>query len=297
MRLERNTASELPGNCEPALRLRRSVRPAVVAIVLAALTAMRGFGQQERIVDAFDGLNFRIESTGLLQGAEHIEQRLGGAGTFAFTANVAGSIMVGAGGEIAIQSKGPGYAGLVFAFSAPIDARDFDYLEIRLRHSLSNSPLDIISFHTDDGGIVERRNLYQQPIGVTQTRIPVYELASWDAFIHPLDGLSQVSISFAFGFGSEGQTVFIESVSFGETKLKEAFAVTLEKVGGYQLRVSSDRVFGLDEICRLEASWDLNRWFELSPWTLGMGEVPLFMRTLSDEPFFRISRYNLVEQP
>lgn len=269
----------------------------IVAFLLLPL--FTGRAEPILLIDSFSDLNFRIASESMLTSDVYETARASDAGPMDFRAYVGACEMNAGGGEIAINltSAGGALAGLSFEFPTPIDLSQFDYIEVGLRHKLPRNPISGVYLKLMSGAMLERRNLSMSPILPSQTRIGIYEFeSSWDYWIHSQNAVRRIDVAFETPHGVQGEVVYIDSVSFGSMSPKSRFNLSIRRMGSDRLQVKADRTFGSMHLYRLEASFDLRRWFDKSGWIQGDGSTPVFSKVFSDARYYRMSYYNLVPQ-
>lgn len=225
---------------------------------------------------AFDNLknySFSITSSSSLVSAIHTQNVVTSLGAAEVRFDVyAGSVSgttngISAGGP----PQGGGGFGISYFFAQPVDLTDKDLLRIVQSHSTGKNRIDGIYILLTDHTQLELRNLFQAPFLNSQNQYALYDFdKNPPLFVFRPKSVASIAIRFVL---VPSETILVTSVSVEARPGKLPLRSLITRGTGRDVLVRSDRNVRTNEIIRLEASYDLVKWFPETTYAQGTNGV------------------------
>ncbi len=248
-------------------------------------------------LSAWDDLTrytFSINSSSILDSGTHLEENvvtsLGMADVFFHVAIC--SMDAGPTG-LTITGGTVGSCGIQYRFDEPISLTHADLIKIVQVHSGGKNRLTGIYLSLPGSVRLERRNLLESPFLENQNQYALYEFeSSYDHWVYPPKNISSIDILFNV---PPSESLVVESISLHTVGERVDLAAEIELGGTRNLTIRTNRAIQSDELVRLEASFDLVRWFEKSSYSTGSGDIVTFDKRFNDAQFYRFQWHRIVE--
>lgn len=246
-----------------------------------------GYVVQKIPLLSIEAYNFYIESIGV-ESDTHLESEvntpLGKADVFFYATNCS---MQSNSLKLEVTNHNPGYGqcGVQFRFTEPVDLSTWDLLHLTQDYSGNTNPLSGIFLHLANAKILELIDASATPFSTNQTSYPIYLFEpSGDNYIY----LPKQVKTIAFNYDIKGgETITISTMTLQTAGPAQVLDAVIQPGGSRDVIVSTTRAITTKETIRLEATYDLQKWFDKSGYIAGNGETISFEKYLGDAPFYR----------
>jgi len=248
---------------------------------------------------AFDDLknySFSIASASSLTSATHRQNVVTSLGPAEAWFDVyAGSVSGTTSGISAIgPGQGGGGFGIRYLFAQPVDLTDRDFFRIIQSHSTGRNRIEGIYIGLTDLTVLQLRSVFHAPFLDNQNQYALYNFdKDPPLFVFRPKSVAYIAIRFVL---PASETILVKSLSLEALPGKLPLKSLLARGTGGELFVQSDRSVGTNEIVRLEASYDLVKWFPKTSYTQGTnGIVSLRDRPYEAAKFYRLHSHLIVQ--